>query len=93
MFTRDEIAKAHEAVLQTLGPTPAIAWPLLSARLGALTLLAAFAAAPAFADDTPSGVASDVGAVQKDNSALSKDNTDLAKDRAKKAQDKASGRR
>ncbi len=47
--------------------------------------------APAMADDTPSGVASDVGAVQKDNSALAKSNADLAKDRAAKAQDKASG--
>ena len=46
---------------------------------------------PAFADATPSGVASDVGAVQKDNQAISKDNSELATDRAAKAKDKAKG--
>ncbi len=48
-------------------------------------------ATPAFADDTPNGVASDVGAVQKDNHAIGKDNAELANDRAAKAQDKANG--
>jgi hypothetical protein len=48
-------------------------------------------AMPSFADDTPSGVASDVGAVQKDNNAISKDNSSLAKHRAAKAKDKANG--
>ncbi len=54
-------------------------------------LSALIVAAPSMADDTPSGVAADVGAVQKDNSALGKTNADLAKDRAAKAQDKATG--
>jgi len=44
---------------------------------------------PAFADDTPNSVASDVGAIQKDNQSLNKTHTALSKDRAKKAQDKA----
>ena len=58
----------------------------------ALALLSAVVStAPAFADDTPNGVASDVGAVQKDNQAIGQTNTSLAKDRAAKAQDKASG--
>jgi hypothetical protein len=48
-------------------------------------------ATPAFADDTPNGVASDVGAVQKDNQAIGKDNSELANDRGAKAQDKANG--
>ena len=61
-------------------------------KLSTLMLLSILvASAPAFADDTPSGVASDVGAVQKDNKAIGKDNSDLAKDRAAKAQDKANG--
>jgi len=66
----------------------------LSAKLSAVVLLAAFAAAtatPVFADDTPAGVASDVEAVQKDNNALAKDNARLAKHRAHKAKHKAKG--
>ena len=35
MISRDDIANAHETVLRTIRPTPAIAWPLLAARLGA----------------------------------------------------------
>jgi len=35
MFSLEEMRKAHEIVLETLRPTPAIAWPLLAARLGA----------------------------------------------------------
>jgi threonine dehydratase len=35
MFTLEEIRQAHEVVLRTLRPTPAFAWPLLQARLGA----------------------------------------------------------
>ncbi len=34
MLTLNEIESAHKTVLQTLRPTPAIAWPLLAARLG-----------------------------------------------------------
>jgi hypothetical protein len=61
-------------------------------KLVAITLLSALIiAAPAYADDTPSGVASDVGAVQKDNQALVNTNSQLVKDRAAKAQDKVSG--
>jgi hypothetical protein len=61
-------------------------------KLSALALIAALAvAAPAFADDTPAGVASDVNAVQKDNSAMSKSDADLARHRAMKAKDKANG--
>jgi len=48
-------------------------------------------ATPAFADDTPNGLAADVGAVQKDNHAIGKDNSELATDRAAKAKDKANG--
>ena len=60
--------------------------------LSALALLVALAVtAPVFADDTPAGVASDVGAVQKDNSAMSQSDADLARHRAMKAQDKANG--
>ena len=55
-------------------------------------LVLAIPVAPALADDTPNGVASDVGAVQKDNQSLNKTNSDLAKDRAAKAQDKANGK-
>jgi hypothetical protein len=62
----------------------------LSAKLSLFALLSALVIAPAaFADDTPAGVAADVGAVQKDNQALSKDDADLARHRAAKAQDKA----
>ncbi len=61
-------------------------------KLTIIALLAAFAiVTPALADDTPSGVAADVGAVQKDNAALAKDNADIARHRAAKAQDKANG--
>jgi ElaB/YqjD/DUF883 family membrane-anchored ribosome-binding protein len=64
----------------------------LSTEFSIIALVSALAiAVPAFADDTPSGVASDVGAVQKDNGAIAKDNADLAKDRAEKAKDKANG--
>ena len=35
MFALGEIRRAHEVVLRALKPTPAIAWPLISARLGA----------------------------------------------------------
>ncbi len=35
MFTLAELRDAHDLVRKTLSPTPAIAWPLLSARLGA----------------------------------------------------------
>jgi hypothetical protein len=61
----------------------------------ALALFCAFAltvhAEPAHADDTASGVASDVNAVQKDNAAIGRTNSGLAKDRAAKANDKATG--
>src|SRR5271163_4746439 len=61
-------------------------------KLAAFVLLSIFiVATPALADDTPGGVAADVGAVQKDNHAIDKDNAELAKDRAAKAQDKANG--
>jgi len=52
-------------------------------------LLTLILAGPVHADDTPSGVASDVNAVQKDNAALAQKNAQLAKDRAAKAKDKA----
>jgi threonine dehydratase len=35
MFSLDELRQAHEVVLKALRPTPALAWPLLNARLGA----------------------------------------------------------
>ncbi len=35
MFSLEETRKAHEVVLTSLRPTPAISWPLLAARLGA----------------------------------------------------------
>ena len=35
MFSLSELREAHELVLRTLRPTPAFAWPLLGARLGA----------------------------------------------------------
>src|SRR5271169_2778670 len=35
MFSLEEARKAHELVLRTLRPTPALSWPLLAARLGA----------------------------------------------------------
>jgi threonine dehydratase len=35
MFTLEELRRAHEVVLGALKPTPALAWPLISARLGA----------------------------------------------------------
>ena len=60
-------------------------------RLSFFALLAMTMASPVLADDTPSGVASDVGAIQKDNAALAKDNAELAKHRAEKAADKANG--
>jgi hypothetical protein len=61
-------------------------------KITTLALLATLAiAAPAFADDTPAGVASDVGAVGKDNQAINKSSSDLAKDRASKAANKANG--
>ncbi len=61
-------------------------------KLVALTLLSAvILVAPAYADDTPAGVASDVGSVQKDNQNLRDTNSALARDRAAKAQDKANG--
>ena len=61
-------------------------------KLSTFVLLSALAAAtPAFADDTPNGVAADVGAVQKDNHAIGKDNAELANDRVAKAHDKANG--
>ncbi len=34
MFTLDDLRDAHDLVLRTLAPTPAIAWPLIAARLG-----------------------------------------------------------
>jgi threonine dehydratase len=34
MFTLSELRETHDLVLRTLRPTPAIAWPLLSERLG-----------------------------------------------------------
>src|SRR5579871_1505800 len=35
MFTRNDLERARESVLATLLPTPALRWPVLSARLGA----------------------------------------------------------
>jgi threonine dehydratase len=35
MFSLEEMRQAHELVLRRLRPTPAIRWPLISARLGA----------------------------------------------------------
>ena len=35
MFTLDELQEAHGLVQQSLRPTPAFAWPLLTQRLGA----------------------------------------------------------
>jgi threonine dehydratase len=35
MFSQDEIRRAHDLVLGTLRPTPALNWPLLDGRLGA----------------------------------------------------------
>ena len=35
MFTLDDLRDAHDLVRKTLRPTPAFAWPLLAARLGA----------------------------------------------------------
>ncbi len=35
MFTLDDLRDAHDLVQRTLRPTPALAWPLLAARLGA----------------------------------------------------------
>jgi threonine dehydratase len=35
MFTLEELRRAHAVVLGALKPTPALAWPLISARLGA----------------------------------------------------------
>ena len=35
MFSLEETRKAHEVVLSALRQTPALSWPLLSARLGA----------------------------------------------------------
>ena len=63
----------------------------LTTKLVAFAFLSTLMAGPVMADDTPSGIASDVGAVQKDNQALGKDNAELAKDRAAKAKDKANG--
>lgn len=57
----------------------------------ALILSLLIVAAPAFADDTPSGVASDVGAIQKDNHAINSTNSAIAQDRAAKTKDKANG--
>ena len=34
MFTLDDLRAAHDLVRKTLRPTPALVWPLLSARLG-----------------------------------------------------------
>ena len=63
-----------------------------STRISMLVVLAVLTmGAPAFADDTPAGVASDVGAVQKDNTAAAKNSVQLAQDRAAKAKDKATG--
>jgi threonine dehydratase len=35
MFTLDKLRQAHDLVRQTLRPTPAFAWPMLAARMGA----------------------------------------------------------
>ncbi len=35
MFSLEELTEAHEFVLKTLSPTPAISWPLLGERIGA----------------------------------------------------------
>ncbi len=35
MFSLEELRAAHEVVLRTLRPTPAISWPLLGERVGA----------------------------------------------------------
>jgi threonine dehydratase len=34
MFTLDDLTAAHDLVRKSLAPTPAVAWPLLAARLG-----------------------------------------------------------
>ena len=61
-------------------------------KLSTLALLSALIiTTPAFADDTPNGAASDVGAIQKDHQAIGKDNSELVNDRAAKAEDKANG--
>jgi ElaB/YqjD/DUF883 family membrane-anchored ribosome-binding protein len=61
-------------------------------KFTALALLSTLVlAAPAFANDTPAGVASDVQDVQKDNDSLAKTNADLAKHRVEKAKAKATG--
>jgi hypothetical protein len=61
-------------------------------KLSTFTLLSGLiVATPVFADDTPAGVADDVGAVQKDNADINKSNADLARHRDVKARDKANG--
>ncbi len=35
MFSLEEMRRAHEVVLRTLRPTPALSWPLIAERLGA----------------------------------------------------------
>jgi threonine dehydratase len=35
MFSLEEMRRAHEVVLRTLRPTPALCWPLIAQRLGA----------------------------------------------------------
>src|SRR5271165_3074319 len=35
MFSLGEVRAAHEIVLRTLSPTPALSWPLLAERVGA----------------------------------------------------------
>jgi threonine dehydratase len=35
MFSLEEMRRAHEVVLRTLRPTPALCWPLIAERLGA----------------------------------------------------------
>lgn len=63
--------------------------PTILSVFALLTALAVIT--PVRADDTPAGVAADVGAVQKDNTALNKDNAKLARHRADKARHKAKG--
>lgn len=60
-------------------------------KMFAVLAVALLLSAPVLADDTPAGIASDVGAVQKDNQAIAKHNANLAEDRAEKAKDKANG--
>jgi threonine dehydratase len=39
MFNLEEIRRAHEVVLGALSPTPALPWPLLAERLGAVVVV------------------------------------------------------